>query len=107
MTNEPKTPHELYDAVIDGIRDNADSLSDKDFRNVMREVAEIMNNSGVKQYEVAHIPMCTMKEISFDNGSCTWGCTCSNCNSKFEHETGKSWNYCPVCGAVITEHIGR
>ena len=68
MTNEPNI-HELYDAVIDGIRDNAESLSDKDFRNVMREVAEIMNNSGVRQYEVAHIPTCTMKEISFDNGS--------------------------------------
>ena len=48
MTNGPNI-HELYDAVIDGIRDNAESLSDKDFRNVMREVAEIMNNSDGKQ----------------------------------------------------------
>ena len=34
MTNEPKTPHELYDAVIDCIRDNANSLSEKDLKKI-------------------------------------------------------------------------
>lgn len=107
MTNEPKTSHELYDAVIDCIRDNANSLSEKDLRKIMCEIDEIMNDTGTRQYEVAHIPTCTMKKISFDNGYCTWGCVCSNCDSKFEHETGKSWDYCPNCGAIITRHIGR
>lgn len=44
---------------------------------------------------------CEMRKVSWDNGECTWGCACSACGYRFEHEYGLTWEYCPNCGAKI------
>lgn len=44
---------------------------------------------------------CTLRHVRWDDGQCTWGCKCSACGDRFEHETGECWNYCPYCGSRI------
>ena len=44
---------------------------------------------------------CHMTDTQWDNGSCTWGCICSECDAHLEHERGKYLNYCPNCGAKV------
>ena len=39
----------------------------------------------------------------WDDGRCTWGCICSACGARFEHEHSSSMNYCRNCGAENTE----
>ena len=46
---------------------------------------------------------CHMRDAHWDDGQCTWGCICSECGAKHEHESGKWMNYCPNCGAKVTE----
>lgn len=46
---------------------------------------------------------CELKHATWDDGQCTWGCKCSLCGDKFEHESGTTWNYCPHCGAKVVE----
>ena len=49
-------------------------------------------------------PTCEMTECSIDHGSRSWGMRCSRCGTEFEHEKPVyGWNYCPKCGAVITD----
>ena len=49
-------------------------------------------------------PTCEMAECSIDNSSRSWGMRCSRCGTEFEHEKPVyGWNYCPKCGAVITD----
>ena len=43
----------------------------------------------------------TLRHVDWDDGQCTWGCKCSACGYRFEHETGVCWHYCPYCGARI------
>lgn len=42
---------------------------------------------------------CTIEDAHWDDGTCTWGCICSACKTKFEHESGSNMNFCPKCGA--------
>lgn len=44
---------------------------------------------------------CQIIECDWDNGQCTWGCRCTKCGKRFEHERGTTWNYCPNCGARV------
>lgn len=46
---------------------------------------------------------CHMRDTHWDDGQCTWGCICSECGAKHEHESGKWMNYCPNCGAKVVE----
>lgn len=68
--------------------------------------------AGEYQYGVAMIPAqwvthvmdnhtCELTKTTWDTGECTWGCICSNCNGRLEHETGHGINFCPKCGAKV------
>lgn len=46
---------------------------------------------------------CQMIECRWGDGSCTWGCKCSDCGEKFEHTRGRTWSYCPNCGAEVVD----
>lgn len=46
---------------------------------------------------------CRMRDTSWDDGQCTWGCICSECGARHEHNRGKWLNYCPNCGARVEE----
>ena len=46
---------------------------------------------------------CRMERADWDDGTCTWGCICSACGAKHEHETGRGWHFCPKCGAEVVE----
>ena len=46
---------------------------------------------------------CRMRDASWDDGQCTWGCICSECGAKHEHERGAWMNFCPNCGAKVVQ----
>lgn len=47
--------------------------------------------------------MCHMLDTHWDDGQRTWGCICSECGAKHARKSGKWMNYCPNCGAKVTE----
>lgn len=48
---------------------------------------------------------CYMRDASWDDGQCTWGCICSECGAKHEHKRSGWMNFCPNCGAkVVDDH---
>ena len=50
-------------------------------------------------------PTCTMRDIHWDDGQCTWGCICSACGAKHEHECARYLKFCSKCGArVVRDH---
>ncbi len=46
---------------------------------------------------------CRMHDANWDGGRCTWGCICSECGAKHEHERGGWMNFCPNCGAKVIQ----
>lgn len=46
---------------------------------------------------------CHMRDTSWDDGQCTWGCICSECGAKHEHERSGWMNFCPNCGAKVIQ----
>lgn len=46
---------------------------------------------------------CHMRDASWDDGQCTWGCICSECGAKHEHERSGWMNFCPFCGAKVIQ----
>ena len=46
---------------------------------------------------------CHMRDASWDDGQCTWGCICSECGAKHEHELSVWMNFCPFCGAKVVQ----
>ena len=68
-------------------------------------IAATLGNDGVERSRngVAERGTCRMERADWDDGTCTWGCACSACGSKFEHETGGFWNFCPKCGEEIVK----
>ena len=44
-------------------------------------------------------PTCILKDATWDDGTCTWGCICSACGAKLEYEHAQDLAYCPACGA--------
>lgn len=50
---------------------------------------------------------CHMRDTIWDDGQCTWGCICSECGARHEHTRGEWLNYCPNCGARVTEKEGE
>jgi hypothetical protein len=49
----------------------------------------------------AGVRTCRMRDTRWDDGQCTWGCICSECGAKREHESGRWFNFCPNCGARV------
>lgn len=49
----------------------------------------------------AGVRTCRMRDTRWDDGQCTWGCICSECGAKHEHESGRWFNFCPNCGARV------
>lgn len=68
-------------------------------------IAATLGNDGVGRTNdgVDGRGTCHMERADWDDGTCTWGCICSACGKKFEHETGRGWHYCPKCGAEVVE----
>lgn len=68
-------------------------------------IAATLGNDGVERSNdgVAERGTCRMERANWDDGTCTWGCICSACGKKFEHETGRGWHYCPKCGVEVVE----
>lgn len=50
-------------------------------------------------------PTCRMTDSEWDNGERTWGCICSACDAHIEHTHSFSLDYCPHCGARVTERV--
>lgn len=48
-------------------------------------------------------PTCRMTDSEWDNGERTWGCICSACDAHIEHTYSFALDYCPHCGARVTE----
>lgn len=46
---------------------------------------------------------CHMRDAGWDDGQCTWGCICSECGAKHEHERSGWMNFCPNCGARVIQ----
>lgn len=46
---------------------------------------------------------CRMHDANWDDGQCTWGCICSKCGAKHEHERSGWMNFCPNCGARVIQ----
>ena len=46
---------------------------------------------------------CRMHDANWDDGQCTWGCICSECGAKHEHERSVWMNFCPNCGAKVIQ----
>ena len=46
---------------------------------------------------------CRMHDANWDDGQCTWGCICSKCGAKHEHERSGWMNFCPNCGAKVIQ----
>ena len=46
---------------------------------------------------------CRMHDANWDDGQCTWGCICSECGAKHEHERSGWMNFCPFCGAKVVK----
>lgn len=44
-------------------------------------------------------PTCILKDATWDDGTCKWGCICSACGAKLEYEHAQDLAYCPDCGA--------
>lgn len=53
----------------------------------MRKLAELID------------PTCILKDATWDDGTCKWGCICSACGAKLEYEYAQDLAYCPDCGA--------
>lgn len=77
-----------------------------------REVAEQLRKHNGHYYEelvnmsdsdLADLidPTCHMTDSRWDNGECTWGCICSDCGARIEHEYASDIDYCPRCGARV------
>jgi len=48
-------------------------------------------------------PTCHMTDSMWDDGECTWGCICSACGARIEHEYASDIDYCPRCGARVVD----
>lgn len=55
----------------------------------------------IEAWNNRHERTCHMTDRQWDNGQCTWGTVCSECDAHLEHECGRYLNYCPNCGARV------
>ena len=44
---------------------------------------------------------CGFDMVTIDHGSRSWGIKCTLCQCEFEHQSGRTWNYCPNCGSRV------
>ena len=102
--------------TADDVRDLIERYSDasggngRDFHNgayvaIADDLNATLGDDGLERSKngVAERGTCRMERASWDDGTCTWGCICSACGKKFEHETSRGWHYCPKCGAEVVE----
>lgn len=50
-------------------------------------------------------PTCAMTDTTWDNGERTWGCVCSACGERIEHEGARYLAHCPRCGARVVRVV--
>ena len=67
--------------------------SSEEVERIRKELISAWNNRAERT--------CLMAHARWDDGQCTWGCRCSACGDRFEHETGETWRFCPNCGARV------
>ena len=48
-------------------------------------------------------PTCRMTDSCWDDGERTWGCICSACGAHIRYGRARSLDYCPKCGARVTD----
>ncbi len=59
-------------------------------------------NARASEEDRRTVRTCHMRDASWDDGRSTWGCICSACGAKHEHERSRWMNFCPNCGAKVT-----
>lgn len=67
----------------------------------LEEAAERWN-ARASEEDRRTVRTCHMRDASWDDGRCTWGCICSACGARHEHERSRWMNFCPNCGAKVT-----
>ena len=65
------------------------------------EMACMTAIEAAQAWNTRHERTCQMMDGQWDNGQCTWGTVCSECDAHLEHERGRHLNYCPNCGARV------
>ena len=85
--------------------DSSKPDNEKGWNQNERDMDEEMEVLGWVRKDAAKLGTgtCQLKRASWDDGTCTWGCICSACDARLEHETGIGYNYCPICGAKVVE----
>lgn len=82
---------EFYDLLVETVMRAWDF---HEFSDVADRLAELMEPEE---------RTCHMRDASWDDGQCTWGCICSECGAKHEHELSVWMNFCPFCGAKVVK----
>jgi len=95
-----------YDELIEALRRDWDIEASWDGLRRFWYVG--LTDEGVRKRDEREAALgrgaCQLKQASWDDGTCTWGCICTACDAHLEHETGYGYNFCPICGAkVVTE----
>lgn len=67
------------------------AMNERSLRDSMRRLADLIDST------------CRMTDSEWDNGERTRGCICSACDAHIEHTHSFSLDYCPHCGARVTE----
>lgn len=58
-------------------------------------------NARASEEDRRTVRTCHMRDASWDDGQCTWGCICSECGAKHEHKRSRWMNFCPSCGRKV------
>lgn len=95
------------------IKENAGITGEIDLGEVCSVMQDVMHFCGIDGKTDAPTilnrladlidPTCRMTDSEWDNGERTWGCICSACDAHIEHTYSFSLDYCPHCGARVTE----
>ena len=103
MTSTSDERREVAELLRIEVMDEDESLD----YPVCRIVNDVLGVNGAFGAKAARIladlidPTCHMTDSMWDNGECTWGCICSACGARIEHEYASDIYYCPRCGARV------
>lgn len=87
---DPLTPYNLVDYIFD------DPWNHDSGEEVAARLADLIEPEPQER-------TCRMHDANWDDGQCTWGCICSKCGAKHEHERSGWMNFCPNCGARVIQ----